>query len=574
MIDRSIFFPGDLDDGSTDGITPPSPNAASRRTPLRLLVVADLAPGGEAGPLPVSGDAGAALAAISPVLSLAVPNRLGSGPRELDVALRFTRLEDFHPDAIAARLPVPIRGLQAAAPGRACGNPLDSLLAQVDVPSVTGAPHPSRRRWPRSSSRSGSGRWRRTGAASTSSPAAPPGIRRSGSRSCPLPRRRSSTLSSTPSSRPSTRAPPRSRCPPSSSAMSSTAARRTSRRCATRRGWGRACGCRSSPPVGAPFWGLRQAKLLAGLPDLVRKLQGPEYAKWNGLRAEEASLWLCLAANRFLLRDGWPGGTDRPLWGSGAYALAAVLARGFAAGRRGFPLAGEPSRLADLPGEPAVEVPLPDAKTLELARIGLAPLISVRGETAAHFPSMPTLHAPKRYVKDEATRSAAIVATLPYQAFGGAAAHALQELARQTGGGLSPEEVKQRFVEGLLAFLAGAEEAPTAEEVEVEVQPNAEDPGASGRSVADCGRGSRSPAAKSTWSWVAWSRAESTMSIPPPRRVRLLPLGPSPFAVHLLRAEGASREATRSCVPAAGMPGSAPTSACSPARPARSSTAW
>jgi type VI secretion system protein ImpC len=228
--------------------------------------------------------------------------------------------------------------------------------------------------------------------------------------------------------------------------------------------------------VGAPFWGLRQARLLAGLPDLVRKVQGPEYAKWNGLRAEEASLWLCLAANRLLLRNAWSeGGT--PLWGCGAYALAAVLVQGFAAGGVGFPLAGDPSRLPDLPGAPPVEVLLPDAKTLELARIGLSPLTAARGETTAHFPSLPTLHAPKRYDKEEATRSAAIVATLPYQAFGGAAAHALQSLARATGGGLEPEEVRRRFSDGLLAFLAGAEEAPAAEEVEVEVQPSAGDPG-------------------------------------------------------------------------------------------------
>src|SRR3954452_10002444 len=117
--------------GAPTGSTPLSPNAGSRRTPLRLLVVADLAPGGEAGPLPVSGDAGAALAAISPVLSFAVPNRLGTGTRALDVSLRFTRLEDFHPDTIAAQLPVPGAASGAAptpgaAPAGVAANPLDS----------------------------------------------------------------------------------------------------------------------------------------------------------------------------------------------------------------------------------------------------------------------------------------------------------------------------------------------------------------------------------------------------------------------------------------------------------------
>jgi predicted component of type VI protein secretion system len=122
-------------------------------------------------------------------------------------------------------------------------------------------------------------------------------------------------------------------------------------------------------------------------------------------------------------------------------------------------------------------VPLPDAKAQELTRIGLAPLVSTRGEAAAQFPSVPTLHAPKRYVNDEATRAAAVAATLPYQAFAGAAAHALAALAREIGGGLAPEEIKSRFETGLLAFLAGAEEAPTPEEIEVELQPDPEAPG-------------------------------------------------------------------------------------------------
>jgi type VI secretion system protein ImpC len=453
--------------------SPNAPNAPGRRTTLRLLVVADLAPGGEAGPLPVSGGAGTALAAISPALSLTVPNRLGSGPRDFEVSLHFTRLEDFHPDAIAARLPA---APPPAAPAAGAGNPLDSLLAQVDVPKLQGSSSIEAQVAEIVQSepfRALEADWR--------------GVDFLARRAAGHPAIQLEILAAPkeafldaffdtvfPAEHEGSSEVPLSavvlgyefdRGPADVEAL----------RHAARMGESLRVPFLAS--VGAPFWGLRQAKLLAGLPDLVRKLQGPEYAKWNGLRAEEASLWLCLAANRFLLRGGWPGGTDRPLWGSGAYALAAALIQGFAAGGVSFPLAGEPSRLADLPGEPAVEVPLADAKSLELARIGLAPLIAVRGETTAQFPSVPTLHAPKRYVKDEATRSAAVVATLPYQAFGGAAAHALQELARETGGGLTPEEVRQRFVEGLLAFLAGAEEAPTAEEVEVEVQPNTEDPG-------------------------------------------------------------------------------------------------
>lgn len=217
--------------------------------------------------------------------------------------------------------------------------------------------------------------------------------------------------------------------------------------------------------VGPGFWGIRQPALLANLPDLVRKLEGSEYAKWNLLRREEASLWLCLAANRVALGSG--------LWGSGAYALGALLIQGFLADGLRFPLAD--AQLADLP-LPPVEAFLPDQKALEISRLGLAPLVARKGDAAVSFPAVPVLHLPKRYDKEEATRSEAAVATLSYQAFTGAAAHALDLLGRETAAGLPPETVQQHFAAGLRAFLGTAENAqgtPDApEDITVEVQPD------------------------------------------------------------------------------------------------------
>ena len=94
------------------------------------------------------------------------------------------------------------------------------------------------------------------------------------------------------------------------------------------------------------FWGVRRASLLASLPDLVKKGRGGEYAKWKRFRATEASLWVAVAANRFLLRPPW--GDDEapvrgfswaageaparePLWGSAVWALAATLLGAFTA---------------------------------------------------------------------------------------------------------------------------------------------------------------------------------------------------------------------------------------------------
>jgi type VI secretion system protein ImpC len=458
------------------GPTPQPPDVPGRRgAALRLLVVADLAAGREAGPIAVAPGAGgvdAALAAVSPALSLVVPNRLGSGSRDLAVSLRFQRLDDFHPDALAVQIPAP-----AAVAPPASASPLDSLLAQVEVPEAA------------------------TGQTAQVAEI----VKAEPFRALEMDWRGLAFLAARAGTHPDVRievlAAPKeafldaffeqvfpaehggmSEVPLSAVVLGYEFDRSPGDVEALRHAgqMGESLRVPFLAAVGAPFWGLRQARLLAGLPDLVRKLQGPEYAKWNGLRLEDASLWLCLAANRLLLRSAWgDGGAGQPLWGSGAYALAAVLAQGFAAGGVSFPLAGEAARLADIAGiaEAPVEVPLPDAKILELSKLGLAPLTAARGETAAHFPSLPTLHAPKRYMQDEATRNAAMVATLPYQAFAGAAAHALQDLAREIGGGLAAEDVKRRFEEGLLVFLASAEPEPVAEEVVVEVQPDAEDPG-------------------------------------------------------------------------------------------------
>jgi type VI secretion system protein ImpC len=434
---------------------------------LRLLVLADLAAGREAGPFAIENGVDAALAAVAPALSLALPSPLGPGSRDVAVSLGFTRLDDFHPDAIAGRLPAATPGT----PETGVSSPLDGLLAQVDLPAGQSARAPQVTEIVKAESfRALEAGWRGVELLARYA------------ESCPairleiLAAPKEAFLDAFfervfPAEHEGTAEVPLSAVVlgyeldrgPGDVEMLRHVAR-----------MGESLRVPFLAAVGAPFWGLRQARLLAGLPDLVRKLQGPEYAKWNGLRAEEAAHWLCIAANRVLLRSAWDGATE-PLWGSGAYAAAAVLIRGFAVGGVGFPLVGEAARLADL-GDPPVEVLLPDAKILELSRLGLVPLAAARGETAVHLPALPVLHSPKRYVQDEATLAAARVATLPYQAFAGAAAHALQDIARATGRGYAAEEVQQRFAAGLLAFLAGAEAEPMPEEVEVEVLPGAEDP--------------------------------------------------------------------------------------------------
>jgi len=246
------------------------------------------------------------------------------------------------------------------------------------------------------------------------------------------------------------------------------------------------------------FFGVKQAGLVATMPDLTGKCRGPEYAKWNRLRADDASLWLTLAFNRVLLRTAWgeagaevtgfgwdgaaAGAANRPLWGSGAWALGAAVLQGFAVEGLRFPVAGAegPAVLTDLQtrvtrigkAEPvalAVETAISDQKALELVESGFAPLVGQPGLGQAYFISAPSARAVARYDSEEATTASFRAATLPYQLFGSAAARALAIAARGCAAGLGEDVVRARIHAALLDFLASAEPTTVPEEVEVEV---------------------------------------------------------------------------------------------------------
>lgn len=434
---------------------------AAHRTVLRLLVLADLAPGREAGPLAVDGPAGvdAALAELAPELEL-------SGRR-----LRFTRLADFHPGALAADSPPPV----------ATGDPLDSLLAQVDLPAGVTAGAASG-----VAEIAGNERLRALEAAWR-------GVALLAARTGPAVR-----LEILPAAREDFLGVFWDRVfdeeheggaeVPLSAVVLGYEFDRSPADVELLRNLGRMGDSLRVPflgAVGPAFWGIRQAKLLATLPDLVRRLEGSEYAKWNGLRREEVALWLCLAANRPTVRDAWSPG-DRPLHAPGGFALGAVLAQSFAAAGVRLPLTGPhpPARLDGLVSTEPVDVLLPDQKALELSRVGLAPLVARKGEPGAFFSAVPTLQIHKRYDREDASRSAAAVATLSYQVFAGTAAHALQGLGRDLGPGCAAGEVQRRAEEELAAFLATARAAPAPSEapqvqvpeVQVEIQSPAEAP--------------------------------------------------------------------------------------------------
>jgi type VI secretion system protein ImpC len=253
------------------------------------------------------------------------------------------------------------------------------------------------------------------------------------------------------------------------------------------------------------YWGVRQAGLITKLPDLAQKAQGSEYSKWTKFRSEPASMWVVLAANRFLLRPvwsetqrppkqftwTWQDGDERPVWGSAVWAMGSAVGQSFADAGIRFPCVGpgSPGALENLPvvvrssrsGEShasSLEIDLEDERAFQLAQVGFSPLVSHAGSDTAFFNLVPSFHKPARYEDEEATRNSFLSATLPYRSFAGAVAHELDRLGRNIGGGVEPAKIVETVKASFLGILAPLEEGEQNEEsVEVEVEPNPEEPG-------------------------------------------------------------------------------------------------
>ena len=253
--------------------------------------------------------------------------------------------------------------------------------------------------------------------------------------------------------------------------------------------------------MAADFWGMKQHRRIASLPDLNEKVLGTEYSKWRGFRSDPLSLWICITANRFLLRPAWSTRSDRvrrfnwtgvdgePLWGEGSWALFTALLTSFAAdglkflcigprspGSLELPVATYATGKED-PVELPLEVRLTDQRAYDLRHLGFAPIMARANTDSAYFTAAPTVHAPARYDDDKATHASFRAATLPFQLFAGIVAHIVQRIGQDVPAGTSGEALHAAFRDPLLSLLATTEENPQPEEVEVESTPNEDDPG-------------------------------------------------------------------------------------------------
>lgn len=250
--------------------------------------------------------------------------------------------------------------------------------------------------------------------------------------------------------------------------------------------------------VGAPFFGLKNLAHLPALPDLATRTSGGPYAVWTTFQRENAARWVCLTANRFLLRsphgegegggvgaEGGSGGvggagagaaaapgaafryreTVDPAhpewlcWGNAAWAVGASLAASWAehghcaaadglsgtGGHHGLPtreLQQSPTKKVQV----TTEVILPDEKAWDLCRAGLTPIVGIANGDIAYFPFLGNVYRPR-------PGSITVDQALTWQLYAGQLGHVVLKLSGQMPAG-DPAEACGWLERGLFAYLS------------------------------------------------------------------------------------------------------------------------
>jgi type VI secretion system protein ImpC len=228
--------------------------------------------------------------------------------------------------------------------------------------------------------------------------------------------------------------------------------------------------------VGTDFLGLDALGNLKGLPYLPTYLDQPEYAKWKAFRQADASRWVALAFNRFLLRNRYgaehervrsfsfeestPAGRDRfrvwanPVWGVATLLTASFVRTGFCAdvtGPRGggvidnLPVEDEERAGGPIP----LEVALSADRQQDFSDSGLIALASRPGSDAAIVAAAPVVHRPGQPSDPDQAAIEAAMSTLPYQMVATRIASVMARVASEILPGVSPESISRRCVDAV-----------------------------------------------------------------------------------------------------------------------------
>jgi type VI secretion system protein ImpC len=159
------------------------------------------------------------------------------------------------------------------------------------------------------------------------------------------------------------------------------------------------------------FFGCESFAELAGLSDLERVFESPQYASWDSFRSSEDARYVALCAPRFLLRS-LSENTDVPLWGPASHAFVIQVADTFAKHRwfdglvSDLPEAGH----RDCDGPPAVgevELALSERQMRGMSAEGFIPLRDRRDAPPVPFSANST-QRPKRFADTPEGRAMAL----------------------------------------------------------------------------------------------------------------------------------------------------------------------
>lgn len=223
------------------------------------------------------------------------------------------------------------------------------------------------------------------------------------------------------------------------------------------------------------------------------RFAGDAYAAWHSLREREASRWLVLVANRLAVRGRYapdeestrgvpfaeapPGG----LLASGAWAVAAVLARSWARSRACVQISGTRNGLVpDLPLLALGDRPVPVEGTFgnerreDLEACGVTALQHYQRDVA-FLGAVRTFRAPEKFPDAEATADSAQQVTLAYQILASRLVKLLGRVVPEMVG-TARDEATATLREAVVAHFSRPGKPLAPDHVGVELRDHEDDP--------------------------------------------------------------------------------------------------
>jgi type VI secretion system protein ImpD len=246
---------------------------------------------------------------------------------------------------------------------------------------------------------------------------------------------------------------------------------------------------------GPSLLGLDHFEDLDLLPDLAPSHQGPDFARWRGLRSLADARFLGIVLPRVLMRlpyrrhdrsriDGFTfqedvtGAGREFLWGNAVFAFAGVVLRAYArsgwfADLRGAPEDAEGGGLVsdlptlsfstDRPGvavQPPVEIRLTSAQERMISELGLIPIVPLPYTPYLVFNTNSSLHQPPAYDRPSATQNARLSAMLQYVLCASRLAHHMKGKMRdQIGRLVNASALEKLLSDWLSQYCLGNDDA-------------------------------------------------------------------------------------------------------------------